>query len=98
MTNNSQDLKELIDNNSKIIIDFWSTWCAPCKKIAPFFNKLEQTYPSIKFVKINIEEVPFSIKCLPTFYFYHNSEKIAELNGANSEQLKKLTEDLANRL
>lgn len=97
MVKNAQEFQELINNNTKVIVDFWSTWCGPCKKIAPVFATLEQSYPMIKFVKINTEEIelPFSIQALPTFYFYHESNRVNELNGANATELKRLTEELA---
>jgi thiol-disulfide isomerase/thioredoxin len=38
------------------VVDYWATWCGPCKLIGPHFAKLESKYPGVKFAKVDVEE------------------------------------------
>ena len=46
-----------IHGKKHIIIDFYATWCGPCKRFAPEFVSLSEEYADIHFIKVNIEEV-----------------------------------------
>jgi len=39
-----------------LIVDYWATWCGPCKLISPHFAKMEEKYPNLKFAKVDVEE------------------------------------------
>jgi len=38
------------------VVDYWATWCGPCKLISPHFAKMEEKYPKLKFAKVDVEE------------------------------------------
>jgi thioredoxin 1 len=46
-----------INSGDVVVVDFWATWCGPCKLISPHFTKLEEKFPAVKFVKVDVEEV-----------------------------------------
>jgi thioredoxin len=72
----------LLDNGSDahnkkiIIVDFFATWCGPCKKFAPTYEKISEKYKEqVYFLKIDIDEVEdlavrYDIRKLPTFLFF----------------------------
>ena len=39
-----------------VVVDYWATWCGPCKMISPHFAKLEGKFPNVKFAKVDVEE------------------------------------------
>lgn len=45
-----------ISGSDVVVVDYWATWCGPCKMISPHFAKLEGKFPDVKFVKVDVEE------------------------------------------
>lgn len=71
------ELKLVIKNNSKVAIDYYATWCGPCKKISPEFERLsnDNAYAGWTFIKIDVDEAEeivaeYKIVQMPTFMFF----------------------------
>ncbi|KAF2750191.1 thioredoxin [Sporormia fimetaria CBS 119925] len=89
--------KALEDKDTLIVLDCFATWCGPCKVIAPQVVKLSDKYPTAKFYKIDVDEVPdvaqeLGVRAMPTFYFFKNGDKVAEVVGANPKALEAAIE------
>jgi len=99
------DLSKLIQTNEKVIIDFWASFCGPCKSIAPFYENLAASYSqyNIKFAKANVEIDSISlyadangISRIPTFCIFKNGRLIGQMKGANREGLENFVLTLMN--
>ncbi|KAF4002539.1 Thioredoxin family protein [Saccharomyces cerevisiae] len=55
---NLTEFRNLIKQNDKLVIDFYATWCGPCKMMQPHLTKLIQAYPDVRFVKCDVDESP----------------------------------------
>lgn len=78
-----------------VVVDFFATWCGPCKMISPHLEEMSKTMDDCVFLKVDVDECEeiaqeYKITAMPTFIFIKSSEKIAELTGANVEKLKEL--------
>ena len=74
-----------------------ATWCGPCKIIAPAIVKMSNNYPSARFYKLDVDEVPdlaqeLGVRAMPTFMVFKDGEKIGEVVGANEKALLALVE------
>ncbi|KND02352.1 thioredoxin, variant [Spizellomyces punctatus DAOM BR117] len=80
-------------HSTYIPVDFYATWCGPCKMISPKFEAFAQKYTKATFIKVDVDEVPevaeqASIRAMPTFHIYQNGEKIIEIVGADPSRLE----------
>lgn len=84
-----------LKQNSLLIIDFYATWCGPCKMISPVFEKLAKQHESstsITFAKCDVDKAKdvaqaCNITAMPTFQFFKGGNKVDEVKGADVPQL-----------
>ncbi|KAJ3238409.1 hypothetical protein HDU81_007890 [Chytriomyces hyalinus] len=86
---------EKLIGSEKTAVDWFATWCGPCKVISPVFAEMAKEYTNLVFVKVDVDEVPEAaegagIRAMPTFQFYKSGKKIDELVGANAGKLREL--------
>ena len=77
------DLKqELKDAGDKlVVIDFYATWCGPCKVIAPKVEEMSSSMSNVVFLKVDVDENEdaageYNISAMPTFIFMKNNAKV----------------------
>jgi len=85
-----------------VVVDFYATWCGPCRQLSPLLDRLAGGYADkIKFVKINVDESPglaqnFQIQAIPTVLFFKDGKLADRLTGLPAEaDLKGKLESLA---
>ena len=94
-TTDKVEVKKDVKNGKPSVIDFYATWCGPCKKIAPYFHELEKQYGSeINFMSVDVDKQPdvaseYGINSVPTFVFLDSyGSEIDRLDGAVPDSLK----------
>lgn len=87
---NVADLHAIINSNSKVVVDFWASWCGPCKLISPIINKVASLNTETLFVKVNIDTnidiaEAYSIRSVPYIIVYVDGVLKTNHIGAISE-------------
>ena len=84
--------KEIVNSKIPVILEFWATWCSPCKTLSPVLDELEKEMAGkIKVIKVNIEDsdAPISeykIKSVPTILIINNGEIVERLLGSYGKE------------
>ncbi|KAI8343396.1 PITH domain-containing protein [Chlamydoabsidia padenii] len=93
-----QQLITSVSADKLVVIDFYATWCGPCKMISPFMAQLASRYRHVQFAKLDVDKVKdvatlCKVTAMPTFQFYKGGKKVAELKGANPTQLEQYVKE-----
>jgi thioredoxin 1 len=84
---------QLTNAGSKlVVVDFFATWCRPCKKISPGFADLHTVFPNVVYLKVDVDiasEVSnhYDIRAMPTFLFVQNGKELDRQTGADLAKL-----------
>jgi len=81
------NFEEVITGNDMVIVDFWASWCAPCKSFAPTFEAASEKYPAVVFGKVNTEEQQelaghFQIRSIPNLMLFREQVMVFSQPGA----------------
>ena len=76
---NKENFEQTVSDNDMVIVDFWASWCGPCKTFAPIFEKVSEKFPDVVFAKVETDQQQelagaFQIKSIPTLMIFR--EKI----------------------
>ena len=83
---NDANFNELVSGNITLV-DFWASWCAPCRMFGPIFEQVSEQIPDVNFVKFEIDEAnrrtpaKFGIRSIPSVLAFKNGEVIEARTG-----------------
>jgi thioredoxin 1 len=91
----------VLDADKPVLVDFWATWCKPCKMIEPILDELADEYEGkITFTKLNIEEnqqiaANYGVMSIPMLLIFKDGKPVSNIAGARPKaELKKYLESV----
>ncbi len=77
---------EVIEAKGTVLIDFWASWCGPCRMLSPIVDQVAEEHPDIKVSKINVDEEPelasqFDVMSIPMLVVFKDGQKVNESVG-----------------
>ncbi len=85
---NASEFEELVKgSDGRVLVDFFATWCGPCKMLAPVLEKVSESTHDVPFYKVDVDAsrelaLSFGIQSIPTLILFENGEEIKRNVGS----------------
>ncbi len=87
---NNNFKSEVLDSKGTVLVDFFATWCGPCKMLAPVLEKVADKHPDVKVVKVDVDQAnalasSYGVMGVPTILVFKNGEIVNKAVGYRNE-------------
>jgi len=96
----TKDFEEKVIKNKKpVLVDFWGSWCIPCKQMEPIIDRLAKSQQNLEIHRINVNQNPaiasrHHIMGVPTFILFEKGRELGRMVGSQTvDQLEKFLKD-----
>lgn len=98
---NKEELAQAIIENELVVIDFWATWCGPCRILGPTYQKFSEAHPDLPIHKLEVDKNEgvaqiYGIRSIPTILYFKGGVEVARLTGAQT--LENLENELEGHI
>lgn len=82
---------EVLKESKTVLVDFWASWCGPCRMLSPVVDQIAEERQDIKVCKVNIDEQPelaqkFDVMSIPTLLVFRNGKQVNSSVGVRPKQ------------
>lgn len=79
--------KEIMESDRTVLVDFWASWCGPCRMVSPIVDEIAEEHPEIKVCKINVDEEgelasQFGVMSIPSLFVIKGGKVTNQSVGA----------------
>ena len=82
--------QEVLKSDKKVLVDFWASWCGPCRMLSPIIDEIAKETDKVKVGKVNVDEesdlaTQFAVMSIPTLILFENGKPIKQIVGVQSK-------------
>ena len=79
--------QEVLKSDKKVLVDFWASWCGPCRMLSPVIDEIAKETDKVKIGKVNVDEeselaTQFAVMSIPTLILFENGKPVKQMVGA----------------
>ena len=80
--------KEVLESEKPVLLDFWASWCGPCRMVSPIIDEIAEEHPEIKVGKVNVDEenelaAKFGVMSIPSIFVVKDGKIVNQSVGAS---------------
>jgi thioredoxin 1 len=86
----TDELKQKLDNGDKVLVDFFATWCGPCKALIPVLESISNDFAGVELIKMDVDQnmdlaMELGIRSVPTVVLFEGRKEVLRTTGANTK-------------
>lgn len=88
-SNINEEFDNILEKNDNILVDFWATWCGPCRMLMPLIDKVDERLDDLLIIKVDVDKFPeiannYSVSAIPHLVLIRNGAEVASHAGFSS--------------
>lgn len=96
------EFEEIVNSDKPVLVDFWATWCGPCRMMNPIIENIKNTMENVEVIKVNVDEErkiaeKYQIRSIPTLVLFKKGETLWRNSGVlNEDTIKSKLKQILN--